>query len=46
MDNITGNCWNNRHHTCQGKGRMKNKGFKRMEEYKCACKCHNTKEND
>lgn len=39
-NDVTGNCWNNRHHTCKGHGRTKNEGTKQVEAYKCKCECH------
>ena len=40
----TGNCWNARHHTCNGWGltSQKTEGKKhgKVEHYPCDCECH------
>ena len=41
-DDITGNCWHDRHHTCKGYGRTYSEGSKSVEHYNCKCKCHST----
>lgn len=41
-NDTTGNCWNERHWTCKGRGKMRNEGTKQIEIYMCKCRCHNT----
>ena len=44
----TGNCWNDRHHTCKGGG-LTNAKIDEMKKgnavrYYCDCECHEAKE--
>lgn len=42
----TGNCWNERHHTCNGWGRKRSGEGGTITIYICSCPCHTDKERE
>ena len=42
----TGNCWNGRHHTCNGWGRKRSGESGRITIYVCSCSCHSAEERE